>query len=405
MAIEIRTPAEDELRSAMEAAQGAFAAGLHVEDEDFERESKTLPLARALGAFDDGRPVGFAGAYEFDLTIPGGQLPCAGVTWVGVLPSHRRRGILRQFMQRQLADVREWGEPIAALWASEAAIYGRFGYGLAAPGISMKSDRARFALRDDEGSQGSIRLLNADEAYELFPPVYERLRTTRPGMLTRTEHWWRNHRLADPESWRRGSSRKYYAAIELDRQVEAYTFYRLKEGEWEDGLPRGDVKVIEAFATSPAAERELWRFLHGIDLMSRVDVFNVDPASPLPLIVRDPRALGMRLGDALWLRFVDVEAALKARSYRPVDPVVFEVRDELCPWNPGRYRAGEGAGRTDDEPDLELDVTDLACAYLGAFDFHRLVHAGRAAELREGAAERASLLFRTDLPPFCPEVF
>jgi predicted acetyltransferase len=405
MAIEIRPPAEDELRAAMEAAQGAFGAGLHVEDDDFARESKTLPLARSLGAFDGGRPVGFAGAYEFDLTIPGGQLPCAGVTWVGVLPSHRRRGILRDFMRRQLADAREWGEPIAALWASEASIYGRFGYGLAAPGISMKSDRARFALRDDEGPQGSIRLVTADEAYELFPPVYERIRAKRAGMLTRTEHWWRNHRLADPESGRRGASRKFYAAIELDGQVEAYTYYRVKEGESDDGLPRGEVKVVEAFATSPAAERELWRFLHGIDLIHRVDVFTLDPASPLPLIVRDPRVLGLRLGDALWLRFVDLDAALKARSYRPGESVVFEVRDELCPWNAGRYRTGEGAGRTDDEPDLELDVTDLACAYLGAFDFHRLVHAGRLTERRDGAAEAASLLFRTDLPPFCPEVF
>jgi predicted acetyltransferase len=405
MAIEIRPPAEDELRAAMEAAQGAFGAGLHVDDDDFERESKTLPIGRSLGAFDGGRPVGFAGAYEFDLTIPGGQLPCAGVTWVGVLPSHRRRGILRDFMRRQLADVRKWGEPIAALWASEAAIYGRFGYGLAAPAISMKSARARFALRDDEGPQGSVRLLTADEAYELFPPVYERIRVSRAGMLTRTEHWWRNHRLADPESWRRGASRKFYAAIELDGRVEAYTYYRIKEQEWDDGLPRGEVHVIEAFATSPAAERELWRFLHGIDLMHRVDVFHVDPASPLPLIVRDPRALGMRLGDGLWLRFVDLDTALKARSYRSGDSVVFEVRDELCPWNAGRYRAGEGAGRTEDEADLELDVTDLASAYLGAFDFQRLVHAGRTTELCDGAAEAASLLFRTDLPPFCPEVF
>src|SRR5829696_7851486 len=176
MSIEIRAPAEDEQRAAMEAAQGAFGAGLHVEDEDFARESKTLPAARSLAAYEDGRPVGFAGAYQFDLTIPGGQLPCAGVTWVGVLPSHRRRGILRDFMQRQLADVREWGEPVAALWASEASIYGRFGYGLAAPGISIKSNRARFALRDDEGAQGTVRLVTEDEAYELFPPVYERVR-------------------------------------------------------------------------------------------------------------------------------------------------------------------------------------------------------------------------------------
>src|SRR5687767_15094727 len=232
MPIDIRPPAEDELRAAMSAAEVAFGSA-GIEDDDWERERKALPASRALAAFDRGKPVALTGAYAFDLTIPGGQLPCAGVTWVGVLPSHRRQGILRDFMRRQLADVREWGEPIAALWASESAIYGRFGYGLAVPGISMKSNRARFALRDDDGPQGTIRLVTADEAYELFPPVYERIRTTRAGMLTRTEHWWRNHRLADPESWRHGASRKFYAAIELDGQVEAYTYYRVKEQEWE----------------------------------------------------------------------------------------------------------------------------------------------------------------------------
>jgi predicted acetyltransferase len=402
MAIEIRPPAEEELRAAMGAAEGAF--GSELEDEDWEREQVALPASRALAAFDGETPVGLAGAYAFDLTIPGGQLPCAGVTWVGVLPSHRRRGILRDFMRRQLDDVRGWGEPIAALWASESAIYGRFGYGLAAPGIGAKSDRARFALREDAGPQGAVRLVDLETAYELFPPVYERIRPRRAGMLTRSEHWWREHTLADPKSWRRGASRKFYAAVELEGAVEGYALYRVK-GEWEDGMPKGEVRVVEAFATSPRAERELWRFLHGIDLTVRIDVYNVDPASSLLLNVRDPRALGLRLGDALWLRLVDVDAALQARAYKPGAAVVLEVRDELCPWNAGRYRVGEGAGRTDDEPDLALDVADLASAYLGAFDLHRLVHAGRAEERSAGAAEAASLLFRTDLPPYCPEVF
>ena len=342
MAVEIRAPAEDELRAAMVAAEGAF--GGELEDEDWERERVRLSAARALAAFDGGTAVGLAGAYAFELTVPGGRLPCAGVTWVGVLPSHRRRGILRDFMRRQLDDVNGWGEQIAALWASESAIYGRFGYGLAAPGLRAKSDRARFELRDDEGPQGSVRLVDLETACGLFPPVYERLRTTRAGMLTRSEHWWREHTLADPKSWRRGASQKFYVAVDLDGAVEGYALYRVK-GEWEEGMPKGEVRVVEAFATSARAERELWRFLHGIDLTVRVIL----------------------------------QAA--------------------------RYRVGEGAGRTDDEADLALDVADLASAYLGAFDFHRLVHAGRAEERSAGAAEAATLLFRTDLPPYCPEVF
>jgi predicted acetyltransferase len=402
MTIEIRPPAEDELRAAMEAAQAAF--GEEVEDDEWNRERQILPASRALAAYDAGRPVGLAAAYAFDLSIPGGELPCAGVTWVGVLPSHRRRGILRDFMRRQLDDVRSWGEPIAALWASEASIYGRFGYGSAAPGIVAKSDPRRFALKDDHASRVTVRLIDADEAFRLVPGVYDRVRAGRAGMLSRSETWWKELRLADPKEWRRGASQKFFAVAEVEGDAEGYATYRVK-GEWEDGFPKGEVRVVEALATSAAVEREVWRFLHAIDLTVKVDVFSLDPASSLFLNVRDPRALGLRLGDALWLRLVDLDAALKARSYKPGESIVLEVTDEVCPWNAGRYRVGDDAGRTEDMADLALDVADLAAAYLGAFDFHRLVHSGRASERREGAAEAATLLFRTDLPPYCPEVF
>ncbi len=402
MAIEIRPPVEDELRAAMEAAEGAF--GSELEDHDWERERKILPPSRALAAYDGDKAVGLAAAYAFDLSIPGGELPCAGVTWVGVLPTHRRRGILRDFMQRQLEDVHGWGEPLAALWASEASIYGRFGYGVAVPGIVAKSNPRRFTLKNDPPSNLSVRLTDADEAYRLFPQIYDRFRAGRAGMLSRSETWWKELRLADPKEWRRGASQKFYAVAEVDGTAEGYTTYRVKD-EWEDGFPKSEVRVVELFGTSSEVELELWRFLHSIDLMVKVDVFSLDPASPLFLNVSDPRALGQRLADALWLRLVDLDAALKARSYKPGESIVLEVSDEVCPWNAGRYRVGDDAGRTEDTADLALDVADLAAAYLGAFDFHRLVHSGRASERRDGAAEAATLLFRTELPPYCPEVF
>ncbi|HUQ21830.1 MAG TPA: GNAT family N-acetyltransferase [Gaiellaceae bacterium] len=401
MTIEIRAPAEDELRAAMIAAEVAFGSGA-IEDDDWERERQALPAPRALAAFDGAKPVALAGAYKFDLTIPGGQLPCAGVTWVGVMPTHRRRGILRDLMRHQLEDVAGWGEPIAALWASEAGIYGRYGYGQAASNAQIKSNTARFTLR--RPASGSVRLVDAEEALALFPPVYERLRANRPGMITRDERWWKEHRLADPERWRRGASVKFFAAVEIDGVVEGYAYYRVKD-EWEDGFAKGQVRVTEALAASVEAERTLWGFLHGIDLVTQVEVYGFDPASPLPLLVRDPRALGLRVADGLWLRLVDVEAALRARSYRTGDAVVLEVRDELLGSNTGRYRVGDDAGRTDDTADLALDVADLASAYLGAYDFHRLARAGLVEERVEGALEKASLLFRTDLPPHCPEVF
>ena len=320
------------------------------------------------------------------------------------MPTHRRQGILRRFMKQQLDVAREHGEPIAALWASEAPIYGRFGYGIAAPAARLMAESKRFSLRDDPGPQGSLRLVDAAEAYELARPVHERLRPERPGMITRSEHWWRNHRLADHESLRRGASQKFFAVLELDGSVEGYAVYRIKS-EWEQGFPHGVVRVHEAFGTSPVAEREIWRYLFSIDLTDKVDAGPADPSTPLFLMVSDPRALHLKVDDGLWLRLVDVEAALSARSYRDGEPVVLDVRDELCPWNAGRYRVGETIERTDDAPDVELDVADLSSAFLGAFDFLRLASADRARELTPGGLERASELFRTPLPPFCPEVF
>jgi predicted acetyltransferase len=387
----------------MQAASDAFAE--RFEDADWERESVSVRPERAVGAFDDGRPVAFSAAYEFDLTVPGGAaVPTAGVTWVAVLPSHRRRGILRSAMDQLFRGARDHGEPLAALFASEAAIYGRFGFGLATHWVSVNAESRRISFRDAPGRRGSVRLIDEEEAYALFPPIYEQMRAARPGMLSRNEHWWRRHRLADYEHWRRGASKRFYALLELDGEPAGYALYRVKD-EWEDAYPNGQVKIHEAFATSADAARELWRFVFSIDLTTRAQAELFDPASPLFLQVVDPRALHASSRDGLWLRLVDVEEALRRRSYVGEDAVVLDVRDAMFPENAGRYRVGVTVERTDEEPDLALDVADLASAYLGAFGFERLAHAGRVDELRLGAVARADALFHTQLPPYCPEVF
>jgi predicted acetyltransferase len=402
MTIEIRSPSQDELVAAMRAGEASF--GDAPQEDDVERHRKTMPEDRFLAAYDNGRPVGTAAAFPFELTVPGGQVRAGGVTWVGVLPSHRRRGILTQFMRYQFDDLHERGEPIAILFASESAIYGRFGYGIAAPSLAMEAERARFSLRDDPGATGSVRFLDADEAVEVLPGVYDRIRQETPGMFARTREWWTENKLADPERWRRGAGPKFFAVYEHDARPEGYAIYRVKN-EWRNGIPQSQLRVLEAFGTSAAATREVWRFLFSIDLVARVESHLFDPGSPLPLMVRDMRSLHLTVVDGLWLRLVDVEAALRVRSYAPDDMIVIEIRDALCPWNSGRYRVGESRGRTDDAPDLELDVADLASAYLGAFDFHALARAQRVTERTAGALARASALFRTERPPFCPEIF
>jgi predicted acetyltransferase len=401
VSIEIRNPSQNEWRAAMSAAASVF--GDELKDEDYDRYSATLVRERFYGAYDGEMPVGTAADFPFTLTVPGGDLPTGGVTWVAVLPTHRRQGVLTRLMRRQLDDLHERGEPLAILWASEAAIYGRFGYGVAAPHYEMDADRARFALRDDPGPGAKVHSLTLADAIDPCAQVYEQVRATTPGFTNRTREWWEAYRLADPETWRRGSSPKAVTVIEVDGQPAAYAIYRVKH-DWEAGFPKGEVRVLEALASAPAAEGDLWRFLFSIDLTVRVQS-RVDPGSPLPLMVVDSRSLNMRLYEGLWLRIVEAESALRARSYATDDTVVLELRDDFCPWNAGRWNVGSEVGRTNDEADLGIDVADLASAYLGAFDFHTLARAQRVEELKPGALERATAMFRTTRPPYCPEEF
>ena len=390
---------EDELVRALRTVTAAF--GEEPSDADVERAKTTMPVDRVHVAVEGGRLVGVTAAWPFSITVPGGELPCPGVTWVGVLPTHRRRGVATALMRAQIDDFRERGEPLAALWASESLIYERFGYGLAAPIYKLNATKARFAFRDDPGRVGAVRMVTREEASELFPPVYERVRARRAGMLSRSKVWWWESRLyVGPGPT--GSGPRFFVVYEREGRSEGYAIYR-QRSKWEHEIPEGSVLVVEAVGETLTATRELWRFLFEIDLTERVEAEMIDPAGGLFLAVADPRRLQLTLSDGLWLRLVDVGAALVARSWAADDSVVLEVHDRFCPWNDGRYRTGEG--RIDEEPDIVLSAADLAAAYLGGIDVHALAAAGRVEERSEGAVARAAALFRTPLPPFCPETF
>jgi predicted acetyltransferase len=370
-----------------------------------ERFGPVIPPDRIHAAFDDGAVVGSGGAFPFETSIPGGFIRAAGVTLVGVLPTHRRRGILRSLMREQLDDVHERGEPMAYLWASEDALYGRYGYGVASFSGNVELSRDRAAFYRDFEPAGTIRLVSVGEAIEPFSEIQRRAAAQHPGMFVRTPEWWRSRRLADPEWGREGGGEMVRALLEIDGRPAGYALYRL-HFSMERGIPNGFTSVIEAVADSAVATRELWRFLLDIDWMERVRAGLIPLDHELFLLLREPRRLTFNQRDGLWVRLVDLEAALNARSYQAGEPVVVEVADEFCPWNEGTWELGsEGASRSSQAPELRLDVSALGSTYLGGFTFGQLARAGRIEELENGALDRADTLFRTDRYPWCPEIF
>jgi len=372
--------------------------------EQAERFGRNLPQERMHAAFDGDEIVGGAGAFPFELTIPGGQLGCGGVTVVGVLPTHRRRGVLTRLMQAQLEDIRDRGEPLAALWASEEAIYRRFGYGMAALGAEMALARGYHALRSPASEDVRVRLVSLEEAKELVPPIYERTRLRTSGMYARSPDWWVTRILDDPAERRENGAAKNVAIADRDGAPAAYALYRVVS-KWEGAANVGHVRILEAMGDD-GAELELWRFLLGLDWVGTFRASHLPVDHPLLHVLVYPRRALLRLYDTLFLRLVDVETALATRSYAGDEALVLELEDAFLAENSGRWRIGDGgAARTDDEADLALDVNEAASLYLGAFTASELVRAGLVRELREGVAQRADRLFATSRKPWTPEIF
>jgi predicted acetyltransferase len=377
--------------------------GARPDEDRLLRFSKVLEIERMHAAFEDGEVIGGAGAFAYDFSVPGGTLPCAGVSVVGVYPTHRRRGVLRALMDAQLRDVHERGEPIAALWASEETIYGRFGYGLASWAGDAKIAREWGAFARPLERRGQVRFVTPEQALDLFPPIWETLRRERPGVFARTREWWelRTLRLPDEEK----ANPKRFIALDLDGETQAYAIFRTHT-DWEDGVSSTRTEVIEAIGSTPQATAELWRFLLDIDWTATFEARLLPPDHPLFLLLANPRRARYRMGDGLWVRLVDIGAALSGRAYSGDGSIVFDVRDAACPWNEGRWKLeGGSAARTNDGAEIALDVDALGSAYLGAVSFDQLRGALRLEELVDGAVQRADALFGWRPLPWCPEIF
>jgi predicted acetyltransferase len=360
---------------------------------------------------DSGREtiVGTAGWLPFDMTVPGGEIPVAAVTMVTVRPTHRRRGILRRMMVRQFEDARAAGVGVAVLWASESLIYQRFGYGLAFQRGRIEIDPRRAAFKDDPGPSGQVRLVDEAESLASMTEVYERVRCEIPGSLKRSSLWWEQRTLTDPEH--RGTGGPIQRLIlELDGRPAGYALYRVFPGFGPDSLPTHALEVNEALGTSPAATREVWRYLFGVDLIAKVRTHRLNAEHPLSLMLTDPRQLRMTVGDGTWVRLVDVKAALEARRYPADGALIFELVGPRCPWNEGVWRleggpSGASLKRSKASAELRLATAELASMYLGTVPSTRLLRAGRVDEPEPGAASRADGLFRSDAAPWCLDDF
>ncbi|MER7762704.1 GNAT family N-acetyltransferase [Streptomyces sp. NPDC097619] len=406
--VDIRDVSEDQIDRALELAYLVF----HDRPEEEERAHHRALLARCarLGAYEGTDLVGFMAAHDFRMSVPGGtDLPCPALTFVSVAPTHRRRGVLTALMAGMLERAARAGAPVAALWASEAAIYGRFGWGPATQGTSVRIDSRRpLALRVAPDPR-PLRLVPVEEAPALVGPYYEATRARRAGRHARDAWRWREEwlREKDEDDEELGPPR----VLALGDPLAGYAVYRTKsDGNAEPGQ-RGEVQVYELEADTPAVAAALWSCLAGLDLTDTVHAWGRPADDPLLLFAADRDQVRITsVFPALWIRLVDVPGALAARGWAAPVELVLDVEDRELPANHGRFRLKAGpdgaACESAREPaDLALHVRDLAACYLGGTPVADLVRAGLVTEHTPGAADRLDAALRTGLLPHTLDEF
>lgn len=415
MSADVRPIAASELRDWLRTVNTGFLSTAAVTDSDLAQRAEHYGgLDRLQGAFDTdtGRCVAAFRSFAQELTVPGGAaVRSSAVSNVGVLPTHRRQGLLTRMMTAEFAAARARGDVLSTLVAAEYPIYGRYGFGPAASVAEWEIDVPRTGLDRRLAAPvdgGRIDLVDVTEVRRVGPELHERLRALTPGAVDRDERWW--SLATGLEQW---SHRPY--------QEKFHAVYRTAEGEvaglavytaddhWTDAkVPQNTVQVKDLLAVTPQAERALWHFLCSIDWVLKVRTGFRAPDDLLPQLLPDPRSARiLTSADFLWVRVLDVVRALRARTYEVPGVLVLEVADPSGP-AAGRYRLDAGTGaceRTREAADLRLDVSALGSLYLGGESVVRLAALGRVAEERPGAVALADAVFRTARRPWCPDVF
>ncbi|MHB8670463.1 MAG: GNAT family N-acetyltransferase [Acidimicrobiales bacterium] len=407
--LELRPVSPEEVPAFLRAVDAAFSH--YPTDDELAPEIALFEPERSLAAFEGQDMVGTAGAKSIELTLPGAPpvvVPAAGVSYVGVLPTHRRRGVLSHLMRAQLDELHARGEAMAALVASEGAIYGRFGYGVASNYLGVTIRRSRSAFSSGTGEDdGRVRLLDAEAAAKVLPALHDAARRAQPGDVDRSPAWWVGY-FGHPGWWVANDAPRHFVVHEDgEGRADGYAIYKVT---YDENLPddEGEMLVREVVG-SAGAQGALWRYLLDVDLIPTVRARKLPLDDPLRHRLADPRGLEVDLWrDDLWVRPVDAVGALGARRYPTGEArVTIEVLDAFCPWNTGRLlldveRGGQAAVRRDSSSaDLTLGPAELGTLLLGATPASVLARAGRVDEHRPGALAVADALFGCDPLPYC----
>ncbi len=393
--MQLRPLADEELESSVRLFRATF--GGSPSEADLAHARQRVEVARTLVSVDDrGAVVATAGAYSFRMQLPGGSdIGCAGICMVAVRADQRRRGLLTALMDAHLERARAAGEAVAALWASEAPIYGRFGFGPAAPTVAITVPRARADLRS-QGPLEEVRLIDHHEAAEVLPALHAAATRQRPGAIHRPERFWPATVGPTP-----GEAPPRRIAVLPGR---GYAIHHL-DPAWSAGSPTGTVRVEELMATDPQATAALWRFVTDVDLATRTVAGRRPVDDPLLAMLVDQGRAEVGIDWPLQLRLVDLATALAARRYAADDRLVLAVEDRQLPDQAGTWqlRAAGGTGtcaRTDAAPDLTVGIDVLSTLYLGGVRTTQLLAAGRLTEHRAGAAARLDRMLATEVAPW-----
>ena len=398
---ELRPVTPDEFLQWLRAESRAHSNRLDHDPEDLRPH---FDLSRSLAVFEGSNIVGGCQCHQLQMSIPGGTSAVGGVSNVAVQSTHTRQGIMSRMMRRQFNDMHEWGEPLAVLFASEGGIYGRFGYGVGTMHESWRIERPYNAYAQRYETPGGIVFIEPDDIGKKLPELYRRATAGRSGVFPKPPHKWEEESRApeahdpDPRVRGRGRGGLFYAAYEQDGRLDGYVAYRSN---------RPTITINDLMAVTREATAALWRFCFDIDLMGATEAIRRPLDDPLPWMLSDPRRLQRTVRDGVWLRIVDAAAALEQRRYAEPGKLVFQVRDGLCPWNENCFKLdGSPEGATTQassaSPDLTVDTSALASAYLGTVAFTTLGGAGLVDEHTPGALQRADRMFAVPLKPWTP---